>query len=303
MIAFISLALLLAPTVGDDPAPPSIDAIVAGLKQTEAAIHDLAVTTDYVRLQKFPLTVDKPVRAVLREESIVTADGKSWHECVGEQISSRADGVTTYRGRWRGTFDGKVARSLQGGPDFEYRLDGAFHFASIDDHPSWHGVSPLEYTTRYGDELVSKTLTDRPPIFVGRADWEGHPVEILDTPTVINRAAYKGRFWIDPARRIVVHRSRLLQLEPGKTPWREYTRTESHDHKEVAPGIWLPARFTLVSTSLGTGGKPDELAWSYEGTNSRWKVNQNPPDSTFQLSFPVGVTVEDHRQLKAEPKK
>ncbi len=304
MIACALFALLIAPTPDDDPAQPSIAAIVAGLKQTEAAIHDLAVATDYVKLQKYLLKVDEPVRLELRTEFIVTGDGKGWYECLGEQIARTSEGVRTYRRRLRTAFDGKVARSLDGEPDFAYRLDGAFQFGSIDDYPAWHGIFPLEYTTRYNSEPVTKILTERPPILAGRAEWDGRPVVILDTPTTVNGGGWKSRFWVDPARRVVVRRSMLRQQEPDKSPWREYTRIESHDHKVVGPGIWLPMRVLYESTTLGKDGKPDELAWSYAGTNSGWKVNQNPPDSTFVLHFPAGLTVNDHRQPpKAETKK
>ena len=291
-------ATVLCSLVAAPPADPDLAAIIAGLEKTEAMIRDIAVTTEYVKLQKFPFKVDKPIRMGLRTEFLVTRDGKGWYDCIGEQVNSGPDGVKTYPGHWRAAYDGAVAKSMQGGPD------GPFHFGSIDRYPAWHGVNPLEYTTHYNREPVSKTLKERPAVFAGRADWDGRPVVMIDTATTVNGAAYKARYWIDPERRIVVRRALMIQRVPDKSPWQEYTRIESRDHKEIAPGIWLPMRFKYESVAPPKDGKPEELSWSYEGTNSDWKVNQDPPASTFRLEFPQDVNVNDHRPpAAAEPKK
>ena len=286
MTAHLLLALLVAGPLADDPAPPSIDSLVAGLEKTEASIRDLAVSTDYVKLQKFPLKVDKPIRMGLRTEFVVTRDGKGRYECIGEQVNSGRDGVKTYPGRWRCAYDGEVARSMAGD------VDGRFHFGEIDRYPSWHGVNPLEYTTHYNREPVSRALKERPPAFAGRGEWDGRPVVMIDTATTINGAAYKARYWIDPERRIVVRRALMIQRAPDK-PWQEYSRIESRDHKEIIPGIWLPMRIKYESVTLPKNGKPEEVSWSYEGTNSDWKVNQDPPASTFRLEFPPDVRITD----------
>jgi hypothetical protein len=287
MIAPLLLALLVT---GPDDERKSVADAIASLERTEAAIRDLAVVTEYVKLQKYPLKVDRPVHMGLRTEFIVTRDGKGWYDCVGEQVNSGPDFVKTYPGHWRCAYDGETARTLTGD------VHGSYHSASIDRFPAWHGVNPLEYTTHYNREPVSQTLKERPAVFVCRDTWEGRPVVILETPATINGGAYKSRFWIDPERRIVVRRALMLQREPGKSPWYEYSRIESRDHREIAPGIWLPMRFKYESVTPLKDGKPEELAWSYEGTNSAWKVNQDPPTSTFRLEFPPDVPVNDHRR-------
>ncbi len=279
------LVVLLATSADPDLAP-----IVAGLEKTEAMIRDLSVATDYVKLQKYPFKVEKPIRMGLRTEFIVTRDGKTWYDCIGEQVNSGADGVKTYPGHWRAAYDGEAERSLTGD------VMGRWHSAAIDRHPSWHGVNPLEYTVRYNREPVSKTLKERPPVFAGRSDWDGRPVVMIETPATINGGAWKSRYWIDPERRIVVRRALMRQREPDKSPWQEYSRIESRGHKEIAPGIWLPMRFKYESVDPPKDGKPEELSWSFEGTNSDWKVNQDPPASTFRLEFPADVRVNDHRK-------
>lgn len=296
----MTLHLLLAVlTVAASPGDaPDLGPIIAGLEKTEASIRDLAVSTEYVKLQKYPLKVDRPVRMGLRTEFIVTREGKGWYDCVGEQVNSGPDGVKTYPGRWRAAYDGETVRSMNGD------VEGRFHFGSIDRYPSWHGVNPLEYTIRYNNEPVTKTLKERPPIFAGRAEWDGRPVVLLDTPTTINGAAYKIRFWVDADRRIVVRRALMLQRVPEKSPWQEYSRIESRDHREIVHGIWLPMRFKYESVQPARDGKPEDLSWSYEGVNSEWKVNQDPPASTFCLEFPGDVRVTDHRPpAPVEPKK
>src|SRR5947209_10997180 len=97
------LVVLLLAIARDET--PDLAPIVAGLEKTEAMIRDLSVATDYVKLQKYPLKVEKPVRMGLRTEFIVTRDGKAWYDCIGEQVNTGAGGVKTYPGHWRAAYD------------------------------------------------------------------------------------------------------------------------------------------------------------------------------------------------------
>ena len=107
--------LLLAMLAATDDAPlPRAGEVIARLEKTEAAIKNLSVTTEYVKLQKDDLPVSEPIRLRMTATFIVDHEGRTRHERVGEQVNRGADGVTVYRGRWRSTYDGKVAASLSG---------------------------------------------------------------------------------------------------------------------------------------------------------------------------------------------
>jgi len=289
----VFLTLLL--TTGlrfEDPNPPTIEQLIACLETSEAAIRNLSVTTEYVKLDKFLLPVDKPVRLQLTTKFIVEREGRSWYDCVGEQISRpKPNEVSIYRGRWQMAFDGEVATSMKGDSD------GVFHSAGIDNYPGWHGVNPLEFTTHYFQKPLSKILKDSDPTVVGQTKWESQPVAIVETKPVVKEQSRKYRLLIDPARRIVVRRAALVQFAPDQM-WQEYTRIESREHKEVSPGVWLPTRVKYESVHVTKDMTPEELSWSFEGRNSEWKVNSKIPDETFRLVFPANVIVTDQRKPK-----
>jgi hypothetical protein len=145
VLASLLLTTLAATADKEETAPPSVTAkqVVAVLERTESAIRNLAVHTEYVKLQKFALPVAKPVQMQMTTEFLVDREGRTWYECVGEQVNIGQDGVRTYRGRWRAAYDGQLAATLTGGADEK------FHFATLERSPSWHGVNPLEFTTHY----------------------------------------------------------------------------------------------------------------------------------------------------------
>jgi hypothetical protein len=276
----------------------AVDEAIAALKKTEAAIRDLSVTTDYVTFRKKMLRVQQPVQTRFRVEIVATAECEGWADFHGETVARTDQGIAVHRSHIRRTFDGTVERTMTGDADPQYRLDGGWQLGEIDNAPPvWDGIFPFEFTTESGGQPISKVLAEFPPVLAGRAEWQGRPIVILETrPTVNGGAAFKARFEIDPGRGVVVRRATQLQHEPGRSPWKDLERTETFDHKEIAPGIWLPTRFTLEVISLGRGGEPDELMHRFEGRNANWNVNQNPPASRFELTFPAGVQVIDHRR-------
>jgi hypothetical protein len=288
LLAAIALSLSCVMSHDDKPLP-SIEALVSSLEQSESGIENLSVTTDYVKLQKFGLPVEEPVRMSLTSTFVVDRSGRSRYEGWGEQVNSGPNRqVNIFRGRWRTTFDGKEARSLTGS------LEGEFHFGSIERYPAWHGVNPWEYTTRYNQQPVSEQLKNPNAQVIGWERWEGRPVVVADTKvTTRDNHGWKARFLVDPERGIVVRRS-LFTRKGEDGAWREYSRIESRELTEAAPGIWLPKRMKYESVEPEGEGRPEVLSWSYEGTNSDWKVNQKLPDELFTLSFPDGVSVTDH---------
>lgn len=292
--------LTLVLTVGlntDGPSLPAIEELIACLEASEATTRNLSVTTEYVKLENSFLPVDKPVRLKLTTKFIVDCEGRSWYEGVGEQVSTglKPEDVRISHGRWQTTFDGKAARSLEGGSD------GVFHWGGIDDYPAWHGVNPLEFTTHYFAKPVSKILKESSATVVGQTQWESRPVAIVDTKPVVKKQSRKLRFWIDPARRVVVRRAALIQFAPDQQ-WQEYTRTESREHKEAKLGAWLPTRTKYEALHVTKDMTPEHVHYSFEGRNSDWKVNSAIPAETFRLDFPENVLVTDRRQPKPNQK-
>lgn len=300
MIPPLVLTLVLGQPHTEDPPPPlpPIESIIEGLARTEASIRSLSVTTDYVCLQQYGLPVDRPFRTILRTEFIADRDGKAWSECVGEKTvvdDSRQVKVSPFR--WRGAFDGVIATAMEGD------LVGPFQSGSIDTGPSWYGVAPFDYTTHWtGDRFVSKFLKERQPTTSARSEWDGRPAVLVETPPIVRGGEqHKAGFLIDTERRIVVRRTLLVRhLADGS--WKESFCIESRDHKEIAPGIWLPMLVKHEQFFHSRAG-PSVLGLSYEGRNSDWKVNVGIPSTTFRLEFPPEVRVTDRRPPSADARK
>lgn len=283
--ALVSVSGLL---VGE--ADEGVTRAISALEKTEAAIQSLSVTTEYVKLQKFGLPVDKPVRLEMVTRAIVTSNGPAWCDCVGETVNIGPEGVTTSRGRWQCAFDGNFGRSLTGD------REGKFHWGGIDGYMYWHGVDPLEFTTHYFDEPVSVLLKKLGATVTGNLEWEDRRVVRIDMAPKGDGETRKYRFWIDVERGVVVRRAALVRFEKDLT-YQEYTRIESRGHKEIVPGVWLPMQIKYESVGPRPDQTPAELGWSYEGQNSEWKVNQPLPPDQFQIVFPKNVIVTDHRKL------
>mgnify|MGYP005835128387 CR=1 FL=1 len=107
----------------------------------------------------------------------------------------------------------------------------------------------------------------------------------------------KMRSLIDPGRNfLVVERSGLVRHAPD-LDWAVYTRIAGFEHLEAAPGIWVPRR--IVFESLDPTEKTvrqrqnPPLVRREEIAADDWRINQSPPDSTFEMAFAPGVMVSD----------
>lgn len=287
--SIILLAMFTGAEVENASKSP-IDDILKLLEGSEAARKNLEVTTEYTKLQKEFLPVRTPFKTTLVAHAIVDAAGRAWYDARGEQIrmGPEPNQIGVYRGRWQASHDGKVARFLYGD------RHGEFHRASIDQHLSWHGISPREFTTHFQDQPISQVLRTKNGTRTGETVWENRPVVILETrPNRLeNLEQRKYIFWVDLPRAIVVRRSIAVQYGE-KLPWREYARIVGRDHREVAPGIWLPHHVLYESLNVSKGKSGEQLSWSHEGKNRDWKVNQELPPHTFHLSFPAHLPVDD----------
>jgi hypothetical protein len=199
------------------------------------------------------------------------------------------DGLKNYRGRLRSAYDGKVAATLRGG------VDGPFLTAQLDRWPAWQGVNPLEFTTHYFREPVSKFLVGRGVRVVGHEVRDSRPVTVVEVePGTFDGKGWKYRIWVDMERGVVVRRAGLIR-HPDQD-WREYIRIESRGHEEVRPGIWLPAHVKHEVLHAPKAGRPEQVGWSYDGHYLAWEVNRELPEGTFRLDFPPSATVKDNRR-------
>lgn len=294
---------LVAQDAQQDSEQAEIATLLDGLDATRQAIHNLEVSTDYTKQQLLLLPVKEPVRLQVKMRAVVDDQGRSRNEVTGEQVAITAGGkaVRIHRMRSIGAFDGQAARSMQAYEDQE------FSSGAIDTALSWHGVDPREYTTHFQHEPVVDRLRQRGAHLAERVEWDGRRVVVVETTpnNLQDGEQRKYRFWIDPERRIVVRRAIVVRYRPDQ-PWQEYARIESRDHRELAPGIWLPMHVLYESLTVTAKVEPEKLAWSYDGTNHDWKVNQTLPDSTFVIEFPSQIRVNDHRPpepAKPEPAK
>src|SRR5262249_6198927 len=199
------------------------------------------------------------------------------------------DGISTYRGRWRSAYDGKAATTLSGG------VDGPFSTVEIDRWPAWRGVNPLEFTTHYFRQPVSKFLGREGARAVGVEQRDSRPVTVIEgEPKTVEGKGWKYRFWVDVERGVVVRRAGLIKY-PGQD-WREYTRIESRGHEQVRPGVWLPAHVKYESLHTTREPGPEQISWSYEGRKVGWEVNRVLPEDSFRLELPASATINDHRR-------
>ena len=266
-----------------------LNAILDEFDQTFRSIRNLSVTSDYVKRQLFGLPVDKPVEMTLVTSVALDSDGRVRSETEGQQVNIEPDGksVRLYRGRWVNAFKDGESRRLEW---YEGNLTGA----SIDNVLAWHGIDPREFTTHCQHKPVTEIIRGSGGRIAKRAKWDGREVIVVETTPVGENEQRRYRFWIDAERKAVVRRAIEIRFQANQ-PWQAYTRIESHDYQQVAPGFWLPNKVKYESVEVTAELTPEKLSWSYTGSNRDWKVNQVLPPQTFELEFPEGVRVNDHR--------
>ena len=96
---------------------------------------------------------------------------------------------------------------------------------------------------------------------------------VVETTPVGENEQRRYRFRIDAERKAVVRRAIEIRFQANQ-PWQAYTRIESHDYQQVAPGFWLPNEVKYESVEVTAELTPEKLSWSYKGSNRDWKVNQ-----------------------------
>jgi hypothetical protein len=248
---------------------PPVDLLLRDLRRAESAIRNLSVTTDYVKRHKLQAAGKEPVRTRFLTKATVDRAGRTWTECVGEEVHLTADGkyVGIRRGKWRSAFDGEVVQQMEALGEADFRDAATVGMLT------WRGLDPRELTTHFLQKPVHEMLRDHG---VESLKWMGQngrwiAVETLSVGTEQER---KYRFWIDQERKTIVRRCLLIRSS-SDAKWRDHVCLESSHHNEVEPGVWLPMITKYKSVDV-----------SYTGTSRDWRVNQTLPDGTFSLVPP-----------------
>ena len=273
-------------------AKASVSDITQSLKDTEAEIRTLSVTSSFDILHRYMPGEDyQEIQLTAKEEVAVDSEGRCRVKADTESFRKLNGGIEKTPQLSIGVFDGQAARSMTGKTrmahgivsssrsDLEFRLD------------------PRNVTTHYFFKPVSSMLEKRGADIVEETMWDGRPVIVIETKPHEGEDRRKSRFYVDPDRNFTVVRRAVAVQYPPHERWMEYTRIEGFDHKEVYPGVWLPSRVVHESfdptVEHAVNGSEPPLSWRWNVKLSHWKVNAELPPSTFALEFSPGVYVND----------
>jgi thiol-disulfide isomerase/thioredoxin len=292
------ISLVAGTTAGANAGPPpdvkgaDIADIINTLKSVETMVNALSVRATFKGVTSAPSHPDIPVRLTNVETSTVDRTGRARCEVDGQSFKI-VEGKAVVRPSKRiSTYDGVLCRSVSGVTTL---LAG-----DIIKSPGGLGwsLNPFEMKTLFHAKPVSQIIGERNGKFVARTPHDGHSVLVVETePVTRNGLDWNYRFLIDPTLNFaVVRRSQLIRFPPHKS-WIEFDVIDSHDHREVAAGVWLPSRVQIRATGpteqdARTGSMP-RLAWEWDVRNENWVANPKVADSLFVLQFPPGTVVED----------
>ena len=284
----------------DAVAASKADNIIAGLKQSEAAIRTLTVTMECRELnERSAEEIQSSVKKfgsepVIRSESrfteqwVVDSTGRGWNKSSGVANLTKLDGTHVQRPFERETTsDGEVNRSLESDWQSGFVPVGAIGSGS---GLTGYGMSPFDFTVNFLGQRVSAILDQQGCIAVGQQDWRETTYEIIETPPIAgNNSVAKYQFWVDPQRGYLVTRFRHYGRNATSNQWQLTHGFDAMDHDEIVQGIWLPKR--MKSTGYRV----------FDATCWNWSVNDDIPESRLQLVFPTGIKIHGLREhLKAQ---
>ncbi|MFC1758831.1 M56 family metallopeptidase [Planctomycetota bacterium] len=276
----------------------TIDALVAGLQNSEQAIRSLSVAMQCERIrhltteevERFALR-DRKIQSRFTEEWSIQSDGRGWNKSVAtETMTDIAGKETVQENEYERTFDGTVARSIKtkrlhsGLIDKSGRIE--FENASL----TRNGMSPFDFTIRDNRSPISAIIAKQHGRVEQPGNWNGHSYAVIGTYLKRNDGELRHEFWIDPTRGFLVARSRTFFRATPENEWSLQTIVESSGHKEVVPGVWLPSKVESQWLRSDQGETPDAFM-KFSGTCSNWKVNREIPASQLTLEFPEGIHV------------
>jgi|GEM_PF-2255244 len=299
LVPLLALCLLFSHVMfcaADAPKPSdtiSFDELLAGLEKNEAAIKDLEVVISAVQRRAELSANAAPNRPLSHLQrlcrTVVDSTGRMREEGFGQQTTSTPDTVEPLSScfHWLGVYDGTEFR------EFRTPSIAQLPFVSIHEHPSWYVDSPLEFTTQYFREPISKSLREYGGIIVSTGELHGRKVVIAETKP--SDAARKMRFAVDVERDFTVIRREIMVQFTGESAWKTYSYREGREFQQSG-GAWLPSEVVYESVEPHPGDKPADLLWRFELELGDWKVNQSPPVSVFRSPIPEGAWVNDHRE-------
>lgn len=304
-ILLLTLCALFSPQVicladeFKDATAITIEELLAGLEKSENAIKDLeaVISATQQRADRSANAApDRPLSNLRRLcRTVVDSSGRMREEGFSQQTTSTPDTVEPLSTcfHWLTVYDGTEVR------EFRTPSIAQLPLVSIHEHPSWYVASPLEFTTQYFREPISKALRDNGGSVVGTGELHGRKVVIAETKPFVSDTARKMRFAVDAERGFTVLRREIMIQFAGESVWKTYSYHEGKQFQQYS-GAWLPAEVVYETVQAQPGDKPADLAWRFELELRDWKVNQSPPASVFQASIPEGAWVNDHRQPDAK---
>lgn len=289
------LTLLLTfarPASASEQELPSLDAVIARVRQTQRLLQTLQVHEVSEYRQRGQLSRQEIFE--MRQECDWTFAANGREHCLarGDFLKSGPvkEEVEPFRMEWGS--DGTVVRILKYATDEPNRVFSA----KVDDFPPRFGVFPLIFTVLWnGESTIAEELKSRPSRVVGWNVHDGRPVvEIAEEPVEGAGKLWARQTLIDMDRGTNVKVAFLVKQNP-EDAWIEHAVWSGYDYQEIARDVWLPQRFRYYSFSVFDDASGREFQAGCVGAYTDWKVNRDLPDTTFKPLFPENIPVNDHR--------
>lgn len=258
--------------------------LIEKTRTTESKIRTLSVTINLSNISR-QLSRTGPVEAKGNyvETWHVHTAGMGWSEGQGTAKQRNADGTTTVsKEEFSASFDGKEGKRI-----LQTFLDGSDHtFASIEKGLKGRTQSPLQFVERVSSMIEAGGYEIADP-----QAWDGRQVIVVEklhiTP-IDEKPNRRTEIWIDPELQFTVVRRRQFKLSEQSGDWDIDWSRDSHDHQQLADGVWLPQRGSHVVYQ-----SPDNTKVVNEYVFTNWKLNVEIDEKKLRLDFPPGIRVRN----------
>ncbi len=276
--------------------PPSIDDIASALESSADAMgaYQVKIRTDS---KSHPAHGEKAHETWQESEFYVGSEGRFRVERKGT-IASTASPKPVPECRIS-AFDGKIARTMAGGTNFNNGKVGSVSVMS-------KGTDPRNYLFQFMSKPFLESLREDRDRFENPR-WaernEKTVIELTSKPVVReNGVAFRARHLFDKEKGMFpVYRSAEVRLPSFDQKWRVYSET-SIDKWIQKDDCWLPQKatdrsyFALADSLEKRNAFP--LFTERRVSFSDWQLNMEFGDAVFQLQFLPGIRVFDKFQGK-----
>jgi hypothetical protein len=243
------IGLVAGATLGSNAGPPpdvkggDIADIIKRLESLETTVNALSVRATFKGVTSHQSHRDISARLTNVETSTVDRSGRARFEIDGQSFKVVEGKAVIRPSKQISTCDGVLYRSVSGVTTLSAGV-----IIKSPDGLGWT-LNPFEMTTQFHAKPVSQIMGERNGKVVARTPHDGHSVLVVESePVTRNGLDWNYRFLIDPTLNFaVVRRSQLIRFPPNKS-WIEFDVIDSHDHHEVAAGVWLPSRVQIRAT-------------------------------------------------------